>query len=73
MKFNVDNLEQYKKNILKKKKGYRFDDNISIYFLAGQWILAIRNLVKVRKKDWEEFKLSVAAVEKERKNEKISR
>lgn len=73
MKFNVDNLEQYKKNILKKKKGCKFDNNISIYLLDGQWIFAIRNRIRVRNKDWEEFKLSVAAVEKERKNEKISR
>lgn len=63
MKFNVDNLEQYKKNILKKKKGCKFDNNISIYFLDGQWIFAIRNRIRVRNKDWEEFKLSVAAVD----------
>lgn len=63
MKFNVDNLEQYKKNILKKKKGYKFDNNISIYLLDGQWIFAIRNRIRVRNKDWEEFKLSVAAVD----------
>lgn len=63
MKFNVDNLEQYKKNILKKKKGCKFDNNISIYLLDGQWIFAIRNRIRVRNKDWEEFKLSVAAVD----------
>lgn len=66
MKFNVDNLEQYKKNILKKKKGYRFDDNISMYFLAGQWILAIRNRIRVRDKEWEEFKMRVVAINMEK-------
>ena len=30
MEFNVDNLEQYRNNILKRKKVYKFDDNISI-------------------------------------------
>lgn len=63
MKFNVDNLEQYKKNILKKKKGYRFDDNISMYFLAEQWILAIRNRIRVRAKGWEEFKTRVISID----------
>ncbi|MBM6874427.1 hypothetical protein [Fusobacterium mortiferum] len=63
MEFNVDNLEQYRNNILKRKKVYKFDDNISIYFLGGEWIFAIRNRIRVRNKDWEEFKLSVAAVD----------
>ena len=73
MGFNVDNLEQYKKKFSKNKKVYKFDDNIAIYSLAGQWIFTIKNMIKVRKKDWEEFKIRVAAIEKERKNEKISR
>ncbi len=63
MEFNVDNLEQYRNNILKRKKVCKFDDNISIYFLGGEWIFAIRNRIRVRNKDWEEFKLSVAAVD----------
>ena len=63
MKFNADNLEQYKKKFSKNKRVYKFDDNIATYSLAGQWILAIRNRIRVRNKDWEEFKLSVAAVD----------
>lgn len=56
MKFNINDLEKYKTNILKKKRGYRFDDNISIYFLAGQWIFAVRNRIRVKSEDWEVFK-----------------
>jgi len=63
MEFDVDKLEQYKKKFSKKKKGCKFDNNISIYLLDGQWIFAIRNRIRVRNKDWEEFKLSVAAVD----------
>lgn len=62
MKFNVDNLEQYRNNILKKKKGYRFDDNISIYFLAGQWIFAKRNRIIIKKENWDIFKMEVIKV-----------
>lgn len=35
MEFDVDNLEQYKKKFSKKKKGCKFDNNISIYLLDG--------------------------------------
>lgn len=63
MKFNIDNLEKYRNNILKKKRGYRFDNNISIYFMAGTWIFAVRNRIRIREQNWEEFKLSVAAVD----------
>ncbi|AVQ18871.1 hypothetical protein [Fusobacterium mortiferum] len=68
MEFNSDNLEKYKKYILKNKKGYKFDNNISIYFLTGQWIFAKRNRIIIKNKDWEEFKLEVAITKKERKN-----
>ncbi len=56
MKFNIDNLEKYRNNILKKKRGYRFDNNISIYFMAGQWIFAVRNRIRIREQNWEVFK-----------------
>lgn len=56
MKFNIDNLEKYRNNILKKKRGYRFDNNISIYFMAGQWIFAVRNRIRIREENWEVFK-----------------
>ena len=49
MRFNINSLEKYKTNILKKKRGYRFDDNISIYFIAGTWIFAVRNRIRIRK------------------------
>lgn len=49
MRFNVDSLEKYKVNILKKKRGYRFDENISIYFIGGTWIFAKRNRILIRK------------------------
>ena len=52
MKFNIDNLEKYRNNILKKKRGCRFDNNISIYFMAGTWIFAVRNRIRI----WEVFK-----------------
>lgn len=68
MEFNVDNLEQYKKKFSKKKKVCKFDNNISIYFLAGRWIFAKRNRIIIKNKDWEEFKLEVAITKKERKN-----
>lgn len=68
MEFNADNLEKYKKYILKSKKGYKFDNNVSIYFLGGQWIFAIRNRIRIKNKDWEEFKLKDATAKKERKN-----
>lgn len=56
MKFNIDNLEKYRNNILKKKRGYRFDNNISIYFMAGTWIFAVRNRIRIREENWEVFK-----------------
>lgn len=56
MKFNIDNLEKYRNNILKKKRGYRFDNNISIYFMAGTWIFAVRNRIRIREQNWEVFK-----------------
>ena len=56
MKFNIDNLEEYRNNILKKKRGYRFDNNISIYFIAGTWIFAVRNRIRIREQNWEGFK-----------------
>lgn len=56
MKFNIDNLEKYRNNILKKKRGYRFDNNISIYFIAGTWIFAVRNRIRIREENWEVFK-----------------
>lgn len=56
MKFNIDNLEEYRNNILKKKRGYRFDNNISIYFMAGTWIFAVRNRIRIREQNWEVFK-----------------
>jgi hypothetical protein len=46
----------------------KFDNNISIYFLAGRWIFAKRNRIIIKNKDWEEFKLEVAITKKERKN-----
>ena len=59
MKFNIDNLEKYRNNILKKKRGYRFDNNISIYFMAGTWIFAVRNRIRIREQNWEVFKEKV--------------
>ncbi|AVQ19356.1 hypothetical protein [Fusobacterium mortiferum] len=56
MKFNIDNLEKYRNNILKKKRGCRFDNNISIYFMAGTWIFAVRNRIRIREQNWEVFK-----------------
>ena len=56
MKFNIDNLEKYRNNILKKNRGYRFDNNISIYFMAGTWIFAVRNRIRIREQNWEVFK-----------------
>lgn len=56
MKFNIDNLEKYRNNILKKKRGYRFDNNISIYFIAETWIFAVRNRIRIREQNWEVFK-----------------
>lgn len=56
MKFNIDNLEKYRNNILKKKRGCRFDNNISIYFMAGTWIFAVRNRIRIREENWEVFK-----------------
>lgn len=56
MKFNIDNLEKYRNNILKKKRGYKFDNNISIYFMAGTWIFAVRNRIRIREQNWEVFK-----------------
>jgi hypothetical protein len=56
VKFNIDNLEKYRNNILKKKRGYRFDNNISIYFMAGTWIFAVRNRIRIREENWEVFK-----------------
>jgi len=56
VKFNIDNLEKYRNNILKKKRGYRFDNNISIYFMAGTWIFAVRNRIRIREQNWEVFK-----------------
>lgn len=56
MKFNIDNLEKYRNNILKKKRGCRFDENISIYFIAGTWIFAVRNRIRIREENWEVFK-----------------
>ena len=56
MKFNIDNLEEYRNNIIKKKRGCRFEDNISIYFIAGTWIFAVRNRIRIREENWEVFK-----------------
>lgn len=56
MKFNIDNLEEYRNNIIKKKRGCRFDENISIYFIAGTWIFAVRNRIRIREENWEVFK-----------------
>ncbi len=56
MKFNIDNLEKYRNNIIKKKRGCRFEDNISIYFMAGTWIFAVRNRIRIREQNWEVFK-----------------
>jgi len=56
VKFNIDNLEKYRNNILKKKRGCRFDNNISIYFMAGTWIFAVRNRIRIREQNWEVFK-----------------
>lgn len=56
MKFNIDNLEEYRNNIIKKKRGCRFEDNISIYFIAGSWIFAVRNRIRIREQNWEVFK-----------------
>lgn len=50
MKFNIDNLEKYRNNILKKKRGYRFDNNISIYFIAS-----ICEEIKNKKEHMEEW------------------
>lgn len=56
MKFNIDNLEKYRNNILKKKRGCRFEDNILIYFVANTWIFAVRNRIRIREQNWEVFK-----------------
>lgn len=56
MKFNIDNLEEYRNNIIKKKRGCRFDDNISIHFVANTWIFAVRNRIRIREENWEVFK-----------------
>jgi len=56
VKFNIDNLEEYRNNIIKKKRGCRFEDNISIYFIAGSWIFAVRNRIRIREQNWEVFK-----------------
>lgn len=63
MKFNIDNLEKYRNNILKKKRGYRFDNNISIYFMAGTWIFAVRNRIRIREENWDMFKMEVTRYE----------
>lgn len=71
MIFNIDDLEKYRNNILKRKKGYRFDDNVSIYFLAGQWIFAKRNRIIIKKENWDIFKMEVIRYEqtsKEKRN-----
>ena len=63
MRFNADNLEKYKFNILKKKRGYRFDENISLYFIGGTWIFAKRNRILIRKENWDIFKMEVTRYE----------
>ena len=63
MKFNIDKLEKYRNNILKKKRGYRFDNNISIYFMAGTWIFAVRNRIRIREENWDMFKMEVTRYE----------
>lgn len=71
MKFNIDNLEEYRNNIIKKKRGYRFDNNISIYFITGTWIFAKRNRILIRKENWDIFKMEVIRYEqtsKEKRN-----
>lgn len=62
MKFNIGNLEQYRNNILKKKRGYRFDDNVSIYFISNTWIFAIRNRIRIREKEWGVFRAKVTEI-----------
>lgn len=62
MRFNIENLEKYKTNILKKKGGYRFDENISIYFIAKTWIFAIRNRIRIREKEWGVFRAKVTEI-----------
>lgn len=71
MKFNIDNLEEYRNNIIKKKRGYRFDNNISIYFIAETWVFAVRNRILIRKENWDIFKMEVIRYEqtsKEKRN-----
>lgn len=63
MKFNIDDLEKYRNDILKKKRGYRFDDNISMYFVANTWIFAKRNRILIRKENWDIFKMEVIKYE----------
>ncbi|WP_373211838.1 hypothetical protein [Fusobacterium mortiferum] len=70
MKFNIDNLEKYRNNILKKKRGYRFDNNISIYFIAGTWIFAKRNRILIRKENWDIFKMEVTRYEQTSKEKR---
>lgn len=62
MRFNIENLEKYKVNILKKKRGYRFDDNVSIYFISNTWIFAIRNRIRIREKEWGVFRAKVTEI-----------
>lgn len=70
MIFNVDDLEKYRNNILKKKKGYRFEDNISIYFVANTWIFAKRNRILIRKENWDIFKMEVTRYEQTSKEKR---
>lgn len=70
MKFNIDNLEKYRNNILKKKRGYRFDNNISIYLIAETWIFAKRNRILIRKENWDIFKMEVIRYEQTNKEKR---
>lgn len=70
MKFNIDNLEEYRNNIIKKKRGYRFDNNISIYFITGIWIFAKRNRILIRKENWDIFKMEVIRYEQPNKEKR---
>ena len=70
MKFNIDNLEKYRNNILKKKRGYRFDENISLYFIGGTWIFAKRNRILIRKENWDMFKMEVTRYEQTSKEKR---
>lgn len=55
---NLNSLDYYKTKLQKKsyKRILKFENYYSIAYIQENWIFAVRNVIKIKNKDFKEFK-----------------